>query len=148
MKALTQIFNKHQVELTRLKSALAEKRVRSVATSKHKITLLKSQALALSPTALDIRELVGNCNTVEDYMFITFLFFQTGHKGHLTIVFDTLFLKLERAQDLILIGKQMISFGMNGGYDFFSKANTCALTVYERIMVQETFDNASYGNVA
>ena len=150
MKALTEIFSKHQLELTRLKSAIAEKRIRSVSTSKHKIKLYKSQAVALNPTALDIREIVGSCNMVEDYMFITFLFFQTGHKNHMNIVYDSLLPKLNRVQDLILIGKQMISFGLSGGYDFFSKANRCALTVFERIMVQETFENSNveYGNVA
>lgn len=150
MKALTEIFKKHQLELIRLKAAMADRRVRSVSTSKHKIKLIKSQAVALNPTALDIREMVGHCNMVEDYLFITFLFFHTGHKNHLHIVYDTLLLKLERSQDLILIGKQMINYGLNDGYNFFSKANACALTVYERIMVQETFDNANlgYGNVA
>lgn len=150
MRALTEIFKKHQTELLRLKNAMAERRVRAAATSKHKITLIKSQALALKPSALDIRELVGDCNMVEDYLFITFLFNQTGNRGHMQVVYDTLLIKLDRASDLILIGKQMITFGLAGGYEFFSKASTCANNVYERILVQETFDNASfaYGNVA
>lgn len=150
MRALTEIFKKHQAELLRLKSAMAERRVKAAATSKHKITLIKSQALALNPSALDIRELVGDCSMVEDYLFITFLFNQTGNKGHMHVVYDTLLLKLDRAADLILIGKQMINFGLAEGYEFFSKASTCVTNVYERILVQETFDNNSlgYGNVA
>lgn len=150
MKALTELFKKHQAEIIRLKASLSEHRVRATATSKHKIKLIKSEAIALKPSALDIREIVGECAMVEDYLFITFLFHQTGHKNHASVVYDTLLMKLDRASDLIMIGKQMISYGFSNGYNFFSKASTCANNVYERILVQDTFENASinYINVA
>ncbi len=150
MKTLTILFKKHQTELLRLKNAMSERRVKATATCKHKIQLIKSQSLALEPSALDIRELIGECSMVEDYLFITYLFFKTGHKNHTKVVYDTLLMKLDRASDLVLIGKQMASYGQSGAYDFFSKASTCVNNVYERILVQETFENASlgYGNVA
>jgi hypothetical protein len=150
MKALLQLFKKHQLEITRLKSAMAEGRVRSIATCRHKITLLKSQSISLRPNPLEIRNLVGYCETVEDYLFITMLYYQTGNKNHSLIVYDTLLQKLDRASDLILIGKQMINFGLNGAYSFFTKASTRITNPLERILVDETFANAQigYGNVA
>jgi hypothetical protein len=150
MKALIELFQKHQNEVLKLKKAMSESRVRSTATCKHKIKLMKSEAIALRPSPLEIRELVGYCNMVEDYLFITLLFYQTGNKKHSEIVYSTLLSKLERASDLILIGKQMMNFGINGAFDFFVKASNSVTNTYEKILVEETYENASIGywNVA
>lgn len=143
MKALVEIFKNYQLESLRLKKSTTERRLRSAAKSKQKINLQKSKALALDPNALEIRDLVGYCKSVEDYLFITFLFYKTGHKNHVSLIYDTLLHKLDRTQDLIKIGKQMISYGFSGGYDFISKANRNVANVYERILVQETIDTVS-----
>lgn len=150
MRELVEIFKKQQVESNRLRTATAERRSRSMSTSKHKLTLLRSSALALRPNALQIRELVGYCQSVEDYLFITYLFFKTGHKDHLDIVYQTLLQKLDRTHDLVKIGKQMIAYGFSQGHDFITKANRCVSNVYERILVQETMEAVKpyYGNVA
>lgn len=141
MKALKELFKNYQLESLRLKKSTAERRMRSASTSKHKIRLIKSKAVALTPSALEIRDLVGMCKSVEDYLFITFLFNANGHKHHLEIVCETLLQKLDRTQDLVKLGKQMISFGMNRGFDFIQKASETTQTVYEKILVQETMDN-------
>lgn len=143
MKALVEIFRNYQLESIRLKKSTNERRLRSASRSKQKITLFKSKALALSPSALEIRDLVGYCKSVEDYLFITFLFYKSGHKNHVALIYDTLLQKLDRTQDLIKIGKQMISYGFSGGYDFISKASKNVTNVYERILVQETMDTVS-----
>jgi hypothetical protein len=150
MKALKELFLKHQVETSRLKKAMSERRVKSTATSKHKMRLIKSQAVALQPNALDIRSLIDDCKMLDDYLFITFLFHQTGYKKHMQVVYDTLFTKLDRSSDLILIGKQMMAYGFSGAYEFFSKASSCASNVYDKILVQETYESFStgYNNVA
>ena len=143
MKALLEIFKNYQLESERLKKSTSERRVRSAATSKQKMSLHKSKAVALLPSALEIRDLVGYCKSVEDYLFITFLFYKCGHKNHLDIIYQTLLQKLERTQDLVKIGKQMISYGFSGGHDFLSKASKQVSNVYERILVQETLDSVS-----
>lgn len=150
MRELLEIFKKQQIESNRLRVATAERRTRAITTSKYKLVLLRSTALALNPNALDIRELVGYCVSVEDYLFITYLFFKTGHKEHLEIIYQTLLQKLDRTQDLVKIGKQMIVYGFSQGYDFIIKANSCVSNVYERILVQETMEEVKpyYGNVA
>jgi len=143
MKALLETFKNYQLESQRLKKSTNERRTRAAATSKHKINLHKSKAVGLAPSALEIRDLVGYCKSVEDYLFITFLFYKCGHKSHLDIIYQTLLQKLDRTQDLVKIGKQMISYGFSGGYDFISKANKQVANVYEKILVQETLDTVS-----
>ena len=143
MKALIEVFKNYQLESQRLKKSTSERRAKSASTSRHKIILHKSKAVALEPSALEIRDLVGYCKSVEDYLFITYLFYKCGHRSHLDIVYQTLLHKLDRTQDLIKIGKQMIVYGFSGGYDFISKANKNVSNVYERILVQETMDSVS-----
>lgn len=140
MPTLESLFLKHQKECVRLNDHQSKREVRSSFRSRKKIKDLRNQCLSMCPGAIQIRDLIHLCSNVDDYLLLTFLFQKMGFKSHCEIVYSTLLSKLSRTQELIKVGRQMISYGYSGGYDFISKANSCVTNVYERILVQETID--------
>lgn len=136
MNSLESLFKEYQEENKLLIKAKYEKRVTSISTIKYRIGLIESESVKLSPSSIEIISLFCFCGSVEDYLFINILFYQKGDKGNLRVVYEILLKRLDIADDLIKVGQQMISFGLQEGFDFIDKANQVSNNEYDRVLVQ------------